>query len=361
VGRVLVSLARFMLAVAIAGSAACAAHAEAPKCGPFGDPPAELDRGWLGQSVSSFFPICIGGTVLGPWPDSAGQDRYACRYGPEGTPQHPLPLVVFLHPSLVPADTILLTRLIGAASTVDLGDGPGFVLLAPEGRETSHYYPVPDAHGWGWDNWYRQLDPAGAVTVSGQSYAENPDTATIDHFIREQTLTGTIDKRRIYVTGWSNGAAMAVLYALNRPNIAAAAVYSAPDPFQAFNDDCPQTPVAGPPNDQREIRVANPHAHIMHVRNDCDIDGLCPNGVTLGNQLETLGADLNDVILNRALHQVAKCDDSCGTNPMGGDDKVGWLSWFFGATRHTRWPCAWNQKMLDYLKSHPLPPDSPRF
>src|SRR5439155_1470071 len=82
-----------------------------------------------------------------------------------------------------------------------------------------------DDRGTGWDNWYRQLDKSGgAVTVDGVSYPQNVDAATIDHFIDEEVATGKVDTRRIYVTGWSNGAAMGFLYALSRRRIAAAAV-----------------------------------------------------------------------------------------------------------------------------------------
>ena len=38
--------------------------------------------------------------------------------------------------------------------------------------------------------------------------AENADAATIDHFIAAEVTTENVDTRRIYVSGWSNGAAM---------------------------------------------------------------------------------------------------------------------------------------------------------
>ncbi len=90
-------------------------------------------------------------------------------------------------------------------------------MLAPVGRKTTHYYPVPYNRGLGWDNWYRQLDPAGDVKIGATLYRENVDAAAIDHFIAEEVGADKADPNRIYVTGWSNGAAMAYLYALNRP------------------------------------------------------------------------------------------------------------------------------------------------
>ena len=77
------------------------------------------------------------------------------------------------------------------------------------------------------------------MKIGAALYRENVDAAAIDHFIAEEVTTDIADPNRIYVTGWSNGAAMALLYALNRPRVAAVAVYSAPDPFGAFDDPCP--------------------------------------------------------------------------------------------------------------------------
>src|SRR5215470_9326993 len=86
-----------------------------------------------------------------------------------------------------------------------------------------------------------------AVAAGGATYNENVDAASIDHFVAELLTTGKVDRQRIYLMGWSNGAAMALLYALNRLWVAAAAVYSAPDPFSALFDVCTQTPVGVAP------------------------------------------------------------------------------------------------------------------
>ena len=81
------------------------------------------------------------------------------------------------------------TNLLDFLKTANVSDDPsrpGFILLAPQGRNTTHYYPPPDRTGTGWDNWYRQFNPQGAVTVAGKTYAENVDAATIDHFHRRR-------------------------------------------------------------------------------------------------------------------------------------------------------------------------------
>lgn len=326
-------------------------------CGPFGDAPAEVNHGLYASFVAAHNPICFGGVVLGPLTDADGNQRNACLYEPaSASKDNPLPLVIFLHGSIATADSIRLTGLFGLIDKADLGGKkPGFILLAPEGRYTAHFYPGIDSSGLGWDNWYRQLNPAGDVTVAGVAYHENQDAAAIDHFVQENIASGKVDRNRIYVMGWSNGAAMAMLYALNRPWIAAAAVYSAPDPFGAFDDQCPQTPVASAPHTVAELQVLSPRVPLMHVRNDCDIGGICPNGSRFATRLRALGDSVDDIILDPSGQQVTACDSTCGTDEMA-NGKPSPLASMRGAMHHLHWPAARNDKMLSFLKEHPLHP-----
>jgi predicted esterase len=336
----------------------------AAECGPFGDAPAEVNHGWFAGFISAHNPICFGGKLVGPWADAEGTDRYACLYESENASKEtPLPLIVFLHGSLATADSIRLTGLIGMINSVEVGGKkPGFILLAPEGRYTTHYYPGVDSNAVGWDNWYRQLNPSGAATVAGRSYSENADAAAIDHFVQEELAGGKVDGHRIYIMGWSNGAAMALLYALNRPWLAAAAVYSAPDPFGAFDDRCPQVPVALAPSGDGQIQVFNPRVPLMHLHNSCDIEGLCPNGSMFKSQMAAIGTNLDDVILDSSGSQVTACDDTCGTSSFAGGN-IGAGGKFRGFIHHVRWPSNWNAKMLEFLKQHPLgtSPDQHKF
>jgi dienelactone hydrolase len=213
---------------------------------------------------------------------------------------------------------------------------------------------VPDDQGTGWDNWYRQLDRRRRnVVVDGVTYPQNVDAATIDHFVDEVVATGKVDTRRIYVTGWSNGAAMGVLYGLNRRGIAAAAVYTGPNPFRAFNDPCPQEPVRRRARSDAELRVTNRRLPILHIHNACDIAGICPNGVLLLEQLLAVPVSVTDVIIDGAQQRVATCDPGCGTNPDGDmnfeDNPRGFTE---GTQNHARWPTAWTQSMLDFFRQY---------
>src|ERR1700675_4284032 len=212
--------------IALLFSCSSAAQDPPTACGPFGAPSAAV--------ISEIKPSCGDGKLLGPWKDADKIDRYASLYEPKAAkpnspqPNNKLPMIVFLHPSLFSAGWITQTNILDLQDTVSLTDDPknvGYIVLAPEGRKTTHYYPFPDNKGVGWDNWYRQLNPAGDVRIGNTTWRENADAATIDHFIATEVATGNVDISRIYVSGWSNGAAMGVLYAVNRPNIAAAAVY----------------------------------------------------------------------------------------------------------------------------------------
>ena len=325
--------------------------AQAQTCGPFGDPPATF--------ISSPKPYCWGGERLGPWNDSDGNPRYACLYEPDSAAaNNRLPLLVFIHPSLVPAGSVRITNLLRYLDSANLSNNPskpGFILLVPQGRKTTHYYPFPDNRGYGWDNWYRQFNPTGDVVIGGVTYKENVDAAAIDEFIAKAIATGKVDTDRIYVTGWSNGAAMAYLYALNRPKVAAIAVYSAANPFGMLADPCPQKPVTTTPTDNSQIRIFNSGLPVMHLYNNCDVAGICRNAQHLASQLQPLGVEVNDTIINSFMTKTDSCLDSCGTDPNGDASVLSNpLGASLGLVNHARWPFGWTPEMLDFLRRHPL-------
>jgi poly(3-hydroxybutyrate) depolymerase len=285
-------------------------------CSAYGDPPATL--------ISPATPACKGAGILGPWNDSDGTPRYACMYRPRQWSTR-LPLIVFLHPAEFTSDHVdNSTNLLDFIDTYEFGSGnPGFVVLAPQGRDTTHYYFAGDRTGTGWDNWYRQLRLSPAVTKNAPL---NVDAETIDHFISLVLATEKIDRKRIYLMGWSNGGAMTYLYGLNRKGIASIAVYSAPDPWADTDDPCEQIPVRHRAKSIQESQLKVPSVPTYQVHNGCDLASLCPNAERMMRRLRNANVRATDQIIglasaptNPANQQPAsECFDVCGTNP-GGD------------------------------------------
>lgn len=344
------TLCALLIVIAITYAATAAAE-DVGVCGPFGNPPARL--------IGPVKPDCGIGELLGPWKDGNGTDRYACLYKSKSAGAHiKLPLLIYLHPSEFQANTITRTDLLNFQNSYVLsGDPkrPGFNLLAPQGRKTVHRYPLGDRGGTGWDNWYRQFNPAGEVKVGDAVFPENPDAAAIDHFVAQQVAAGEVDTDRIYVTGWSNGAAMASLYALNRSGVAAAAVYSAPDPFDAFDDPCAQMPVTVDSASSAEIRILNPRVPTLHLHNACDVAGICPNGEKLAADLRAAGIKVRDVIIDASRRRVRTCVAYCGSNPNGELSILRHpVGYYLGLRHHDRWPAEWNRYLLDFLRRNSL-------
>jgi poly(3-hydroxybutyrate) depolymerase len=333
-------LAAFL--AACSGSSTDSATGGVPLGAPasYGDAPAQSTMSLDG--LQSMLDLCTleSGTVLN-WTDPTGEARNACLINPAGaSAQHPLPLLVYLNPSLFSADkTAPLTGLVLDAASADLtGDAArkGFVLLMPEGRDTRHYYPAPDDTGIGWDNWYRNLDR--------NSPALNVDVAAIDHFISAVKGSGIVDSKRVYLSGWSNGAAMAQLYGLNTPGIAAAAVYSSPDPFSDVADPGAQTPFA---------TALTP---LMDVHNQCDIIGICQTGTKFHQTLTKLYPKLiqRPVIIDELFNEAQACDPACADQTLAPSGPSGALG-AVGSVNHLRWPLSWNTQMYTFLREHPLP------
>lgn len=307
---------------------------------PYGDPPAQLSTlvsgGGSGavEDVLTVLNQCalVGGETLS-WTDRDNEVRNACLFTPPNASiSSPLPLLVFLQGSLFPAPPqLILNNWLPLTKTADLsGDPsrPGFILLVPIGRNTHHFYPFPDTYALGFDNWYRNLDRS--------SPGLNLDVAAIDAFISQVEARGIVDSNRVDMTGWSNGAAMAELYALNTPSIAAAAVYSAPDPYKDVQDPCYQTPF---------LTTMTP---IMDIHNACDIIGTCQTSTAFHQQLAQLYPNLpqNVVIVDSNKNPVQSCNAACASQTIVGDP--------VGNANHVLWPQKQNDAMFTWLRDHPL-------
>ena len=328
------------------------------QCTPFGNEPRP--RNDLLDQVQTSATLCLGGSRLKDWVDGNGTTRRACLFDPgTATAAQPLPLVVFLQGSGVPLDVQLpFTNLVQGTTTADLTSDPahrGFILLAPSGRITDHFYPAPNNQNTvGWDVWYRQFQP-GSRTVNGVSYAPNADFAALDHYINEQVVSGKVDPDRIYVLGWSNGAALALEYGQNRANIAAVGMYSGPDPYDSLSDTCGQLPVVGAPRNDTELQVFRPDVPVFHVQNNCDIYATCPNGLALRDKLiagDTVRSLRHQIIDGLPLQQATTtCNDMCGSDPRG--DASNLMEKLVGTPNHLMWPSGWNNSYYEFLRDHP--------
>lgn len=308
----------------------------------YGNPPRPHTTSIDGV-LQSLYPVGLacaarGGEVL-RWTDREDRPRLACLHVPDGASKSSKrPLVVFLGGSLFRTDYQgILNDLELESKSADLsGDParPGFIYLSVEGRDTEHFYPAPDATGLGWDNWYRNFhrDDPGL----------NLDAAAIDHFIDEVSSRGIVERKRQYMMGWSNGAAMAIIYGMNTKGIAATAVYSSPDPFADPNDPCPQKPFA---TNRRPI---------MTIHNRCDIIGICSTGSIGFHQRMSdalPGVKVRSVIVTPGQKPTDACNTACDYEPGG--SPLGLLT--PGATFHLRWPLQWNDDYLAFMRNHPLP------
>jgi hypothetical protein len=293
-------------------------------CTKYGDPPAMLTDNVDCLLVA--LNICnniTGNTQILNFTDSNGQQRYACFLLTASS--KPLPLLVWLHPSLFPPSSVYVTNLVFEANTANLTgtmDGPlGYHLLLPLGRDTTHVYPVPDNQGLGWDNWYRNYNRSDP--------ALNVDVETIDYFIYTVTLNSSyavdVDISRVFMSGWSNGAAMAIEYALNTPGITAAAVYSAPDPYRDYQDPCDQEPY--PPY----------FTPILILYNQCDIFGICTTGTAFINDLNNRYSNVltaEAFIIDSLFNEVTTCTPLC-------DSELN-----LGLVQHQRWPVILNDDVF---------------
>ena len=335
----------------------CAGSASAQQCSAFGNAPRPHNA--LMTQAGYSLVQCKGGSKLSGYTDTNGTPRQACFYDqPAATAERPLPLIVFLQASFAPLDGQLAkTGLIDLRLGADLnGDPqrPGYLLLAPMPRFTTHYYPLPNSFSLGWDVWYRQF-AAGTREVAGVRYPTNVDFASVDHFVDRLLQSGRVDRRRIFLVGYSNGAATAVEYIQHRSQIAAAAIYSGPNPYAFLNDACPQRPVASVAVDNGELQVSRSDAPIFHLHRDCDVYGSCPNVQAMQEQLIGLGtARAQTQTLDRTQQPTQACDAACGTDVQGSPYNL--KSRLVGTAGHNEWPDQWTGRMLQFLREHPLSP-----
>lgn len=308
-----------------------------------------------------------------------GTTRYACIHKPAGAGERAL--IIWFHAggSGVAQDLYDETLLIQKSASFDLGASTnGFVIASVQGR-TLHYPTEWPRDGYHHDFYHRSL----------KTPSKNPDIAYADHLIDHLVSQGGIDRSRIYVMGWSNGAMFSQMYAILRHEVAtaggnkvaAASVYSGGDPFHQINSvedpSCQLNPY--PASD----------VPIFIVRRTCDAALACNAAqqswfdTPPGHETETwlsegvakVGANISSLTINGYSNPV---NTGCATaiNQCIG---YGWTSICTGLTAaecantmgfimHMRWPAGLREEqlngdpgidhepaMLQFLRDNPHP------
>jgi predicted esterase len=315
---------------------------DAKGCTVYGDPPrpmadVSLD-GTLDAALMTVFNCnSYGGEILDGWSDANGTPRQACLLNKAGaTPAKPLPMMVWLHATLASTTGFFTTSLLDTLTTADLsGDPsrPGYIVLLPQGRVIDQFLPFPLNTGIGWDHWYRNMDRSSPYI--------NVDVASIDHFIAEVEARGIVDQKRVFVSGWSEGADMATLYGLNTPGVAATEPYSTTSPFDdARSDPCTVKPFA-----------SNQRPYNLELR-ACDTGGACKYGSQFLDELKSEGilpaSMVEETIISDDGNSIVQaCDPSC-------DDVTGTpLRQAYGGYIHGVWPTGLNDHYLQWFRDHP--------
>lgn len=274
--------------------------------------------------------------------DVTGEQRAACVFTPA---RGKAPLLVFLPGSHGTADSVY-----DATSLRAKAAARGFVLASVQARNLA--WPGLNPPGTELDYLYRDL----------ASPSRNPDVRSLDHLIDALVERGHVDRHRIYVVGWSNGAEFAALYALGRHatatpggnRVAAAVSYAGADPFLSYVTD------GGP---ACASALPSPHGTpILFVHRACDALVACdaahlgpkvPPGADVADFVAALrragDGQVQELIVDGRGDQVTACASLC---PRA-----------VGLVNHLRWPDGvadgggkdWEPAMLQFLDGHARP------
>jgi predicted esterase len=297
--------------------------------------------------------------------DMNGLARPYCEFRPSGTsPESPRPLLLWFHGGSGKAQHVYESTLIRAkAESFDLSHDParpGFILVSVQGRNL-HWPTTELKHESHHDFYYRDL----------ASPSQNPDVAFADQIIDELVSAGVVDKSRIYLSGISNGGFFSQLYGIARHErstpggnrVAAAAIYSAADPFQSPNfaqgEKCQLAPY---PKSAFPIHlhsracdlIACNAAQLTKFRNEGR--GLLAPGFDVTSWMDSLKDKVENNNATWQIISIAGAEvDSCTLASL--------CTYEVALINHINWPDGINDasgkdyeiKMLEFLRNHPLP------
>ncbi|MBS2015926.1 MAG: hypothetical protein JST00_23765 [Deltaproteobacteria bacterium] len=219
--------------------------------------------------VASTPPTCPSAMQLDT-SDVAGFRRYACIRSPaSATTATKRPLVLWFHPGGEGADNVAETQLVSRAATYELGapGDQGFHLVVVQGRNLRFPTRQP-RDGRHHDFYHRDM----------ASPSKNPDIAYADALVDRLVANGTVDPKRIYVMGWSNGGFFGQLYAIARRNaatpggskVAAAAVFATANPFEDVRWDPFANVAKANASSCRLAKIPSSAVPVMLVYRTCD-------------------------------------------------------------------------------------------
>lgn len=302
-----------------------------------------------------------------------GTTRYACIHKPAGAGNKPL--IIWFHAGGIgtAGDLYIETLLISKSANYDLGGTTnGFIIASVQGR-TLHYPTDWPRDGYHHDFYFRSLKVP----------SENPDIAYTDHLIDYLVAQGGVDRNRIYVMGWSNGAMFSQLYAIARHEkttpggnkVAAAAVYSGGDPFHQINS------VESPSCQLNPYPTSD--APIFIVRRACDAALACDSvqqgwfDTPPGHETETwlseapakVGVNISSLTINGFSNPVsscattkAQCANAYGAGVACDGLNTDQCAELMAFVMHMRWPSGLREAgidheptMLNFLRDNPHP------
>lgn len=300
--------------------------------------------------------------------DADGVPRLSCLYEPPAAAwNNKRGLLIFFHGTHGEAQGVYNSTLLRQKAA-----SAGFYLVSVQGRNL--HWPSSDpkdsSHH---DIYHRDLG----------SPSTNRDIAYADYIVDYMVANRHVDPRMIYTTGWSNGGYFAQLYAIARHTtetpghhrVAAAAVFSAADPFQSpsIGDNAKfDTPI---PVSAVPLYVIGRACDIVACNGDQQawlrneaathpLLGIPENTYFPGTDVSQWASDVSAKMVNpnfaRRIVNVAGLSTTACT--AGGALQCNWLS---SAAQHLQWPDGindgsgqdWENELLLFLAEHPLPKD----